>query len=69
MADKKDGKWIQKANIKKNALRKELGVKGDKKITSKQLTQAAKKAKKTGNTKLARRVALAKTFKKMSKKK
>ena len=24
---KKDGKWIQKANIKKGALRKQLGVK------------------------------------------
>ena len=34
-------KWIQKANIKKGALHKELGVKEDERIPQKKLKKAA----------------------------
>ena len=59
MADKK---WIQKAIKKPGALRKELGVKGDKPIPSKKLNAAAKKGGKLGQ-----RARLAKTLRKMKK--
>ena len=36
----KEGKWIQKANIKKGALRKQLGIKKGKKISLSQLKSA-----------------------------
>ena len=63
--------WIPK-NLKKCALRKTAkrlkSIKGKEKLSAKDLTILAKRAKKTGNTKLARRVSLAKTFRKMRKK-
>ena len=58
---KKDGKWIQKANIKKGALRKKLGVKKGKKITMAQLNKASK----SSNPTTRRRANLAKTFRRM----
>jgi len=61
---KKDGKWIQKANIKKGALRKQLGVKKGKKITMAQLNKASK----SSNPTTRRRANLAKTFRKMKRK-
>ena len=57
----KDKKWIQKAKIKKGALRKQLGVKKGKKITMAQLNKASK----SKNPTTRRRANLAKTFKKM----
>jgi hypothetical protein len=57
-------KWIQKAIKKPGALRKELGVKKGKKIPAKKLNAAAKKGGKIGQ-----RARLAKTLKKMRKKK
>ena len=67
---KKD--WIQGAVKKPGALRATAKrmklVKGSKqKLSNKDLSIMAKKAKKTGNTLLAKRVNLAKTFKKMRK--
>ena len=59
----KDGKWIEKAIKKPGALRKQLGVKGDKPIPAKKLNAAAKKGGKIGQ-----RARLAKTLKKMNKK-
>ena len=65
MADKKSsGKWIGKMDLKKGALRKELGVKGDKKIPAKKLAKAAK----SSNPTLKKRAVLAETFRKMKKK-
>lgn len=61
--DKKDGKWIQKAIKNPGALRKSLGVKEGEKITSKQL----EKASKSKSSVTRKRVALAKTLKKLSK--
>jgi len=58
MADKKDGKWIQKAISKPGALRKTLGVKKGKDIPEKKLDAAAKKPGITG-----KRARLAKTLK------
>ena len=58
---KKDKKWIQKANIKKGALRKQLGVKKGKKISMAQLNKASK----SSNPTTRRRANLAKTFKRM----
>ena len=52
--------WIQDANIKKGALRKELGVKKDHNIPEKALEEAAKKPGKLG-----KQARLAETFKKM----
>tara|TARA_Y100001951_G_C11108051_1_gene165855 strand:- start:347 stop:565 length:219 start_codon:yes stop_codon:yes gene_type:complete len=71
MAKKKKKNWIPK-NLKKGALRATAKrmklIKGSKqKLSNKDLSIMAKKAKKTGNTLLARRVSLAKTFKKMRK--
>jgi len=67
----KDDKWIQKANIKKGALRniaKEMGViDNNEKLSNKDLSILDKKAKKDKNKLLAKRVNLAKTFKKMRK--
>ena len=65
---KKD--WIPK-NLKKGALRETAKrmklIKGSKqKLSNKDLSIMAKKAKKTGNTLLAKRVNLAKIFKKMN---
>ena len=58
---KKDGKWIQKANIKKGALRKKLGVKKGKKITMAQLNKASK----SRNPTTRKQVALARAFRNM----
>jgi len=58
---KKDGKWIQKANIEKGALRKKLGVKKGKKITMAQLNKASK----SSNPTTRKQVALARAFKNM----
>ncbi len=44
----KDGKWIQKAKIKKGALREQLGTKKGKKIPLSKLKAAAKKGGKLG---------------------
>lgn len=56
-------KWIQKANIKKGALRKELNVPEGKKIPAKKLEKAAH----SSNPTLKKRAVLAETFKKMKK--
>ena len=58
----KDGKWIQKAKIKKGALREQLGTKKGKKISLSKLKSAAKKGGKLG-----KRANLALTFRKMKK--
>ena len=59
----KGGKnWIAGAVKKPGALRKELGVKGDKPIPAKKLAAAAKKPGKLG-----KRARLAETFKAMKK--
>ena len=67
----KDDKWIQKANIKKGALRniaKEMGlIDNNEKLSNKDLSILDKKAKKDKNKLLAKRVNLARTFKKMRK--
>jgi hypothetical protein len=57
-------KWIQKAIKHKGALHEELHVKEGKKIPAKKLDDAAKKGGKLGE-----RARLAKTLKKISKKK
>lgn len=62
MAEKKKN-WIADAIKKPGSLRKELHVKGDKKIPQKKLDAAAKKPGVEG-----RRARLAKTLKKMHKK-
>jgi len=59
----KDGKWIQKAKIKKGALSKQLGVPEKKDIPISKLKAAAKKG-----GKLAKRANLALTLKKLNKK-
>ena len=58
----KDGKWIQKAKIKKGALRSQMGIKKGKKIPLSKLKAAAKKGGKLG-----KRANLALTFRKMKK--
>jgi len=58
-------KWIQKAIKKKGALRKQLKLKKGQKVTSKKLNKLAKK--KGISTKTKRRIALARTLKKMRK--
>lgn len=55
-------KWIQKLHMKKGALRKELGVTGDKTIPAKKLAAAAKKGGVEG-----KRARLAETFKSFKK--
>ena len=66
MADKKKSSknWIGKMKLKKGALRKELGAKKGKDISSKKLAKAAK-----APGKLGARARLAETFRKMRKKK
>jgi hypothetical protein len=54
--------------VKKGALHKELGVAEGKKIPAKKLAKAKATAKKTGNTKLAKRVQFAENAKKWKKK-
>lgn len=61
MADGK--KWIQGMHMKKGALRKELGVKGDKTIPTKKL----EKATHSSNPTLKKRAILAKTLKSLKK--
>lgn len=61
-------KWIKKATENKGALRKKLGIAKGKTIPASKLALAAAKAKKTGNTKLAKEVVLAKTLKTIRKK-
>ena len=65
-------KWIQKAIKKKGALRstaKKAGlIEGDEKLSQADLDRLEAKAKRTGNTKLLRRVNLARTLMKMRKK-
>ena len=58
---KKNGEWIQNANIKKGALRKKLGVKKGKKITMAQLNKASK----SSNPTTRKQVALARAFRNM----
>ena len=57
-----DKKWIQKAKIKKGALRSQMGIKKGKKIPVSRLKAAAKKGGKLG-----KRANLALTFRKMRK--
>jgi len=64
MVDKtKDGLWMSKMKLKKGALRKELGVKGDKDIPAKKL----EKASHSKNPLEKKRAVLAETFKKSKK--
>jgi hypothetical protein len=56
-------KWIQKAHIKKGALREELHTPKGKKIPEKKLEKAAH----SKNPTLRKRAILAETFKKMKK--
>lgn len=58
-------KWIQGAIKRPGALRKKLGVKGDKKIPEKKL----EKAEKSKNPKTRKQAVLAETLKHMHKKK
>lgn len=51
-------KWIQKMDMKKGAIHKELGVAKDKKIPMKKIV----KAEKSSNPLLAKRAKLAKTL-------
>ena len=64
MVDKtKDGLWISKMHMKKNALHKEMGIASDKKIPKKKLESAAKKPGKLG-----KRARLAETLESFHKK-
>ena len=69
---KAKGGWIQGAVKKPGALRaiakKDKLIKGDEKLSSSDLNKLGSKAKKSGNSLLAKRVSLAKTFAKMRKK-
>ena len=53
-------KWIQKMDMKKGALHKEMGIPEDKKISTKKLEAAAKKPGKEG-----KRARLAETLRKL----
>jgi len=68
----KGGNWIQGAVKKPGALRataaREGLIKGDQKLSSSDLSKLGSQAKKSGNSLLAKRVSLAKTFAKMRKK-
>ena len=70
---KAEGGWIQSAVKKPGALRavaaKEGLIKGKEKLSSSDLNKLGSQAKKSGNSLLAKRVLLAKTFAKMRKKK
>lgn len=72
MGDNAHDRWIASAIKKPGALRataKRMGlVKGDEKLSSSDLAKLRARAKKTGNTKLLRRVNLAKTLKRMHRK-
>lgn len=57
--------FIQDMDLKKGALRKQLGVKEGEKIPAKKLAKAAK----SSNPLLKKRAVLAQTFRKMDKKK
>jgi len=59
-------KWIQKAIKKKGALRKQLKLKKGQKVTAKKLNKLAKK--KGISTKTKRRITLARTLKKIRRK-
>jgi hypothetical protein len=63
-------KWISKAIKKPGSLRasaKRMGLlKGKDKLSSSDLAKMKRRAEATGNTKMKRRVALAKTLKKMN---
>lgn len=65
-------RWIQSAIQKPGALRrtaKRMGlIKGNEKLSASDLDTMEAKARKTGNTKLLRRVNLARTLKKLSEK-
>lgn len=73
MKKAKSKKWIQGAIKHPGALRRtaaKMGlVKKHQKLSNKDLQKLESKAKKSGNTTLARRVNLAKTLKKMRKRK
>lgn len=58
----KDKKWIQKMDMKKGALKKQLGVPKDEDIPTKKLNKAAK-----SGGKLGQRARLAKTLKSFNK--
>lgn len=58
-------KFIQDMDLKKGALRKQLGVKEGEKIPAKKLAKAAK----SSDPLLKKRAVLAETFRKMAKKK
>lgn len=64
---KKDTIHIKAKN--KGKLHKELGVKSGTKISTKKLSAAKKKAVKTGNTKLEKRIVFAENAKKWNHKK
>ena len=68
----KGGDWIQGAVKKPGAFRavakKDKLIKGDEKLSASDLNKLGAKAKKSGNSLLAKRVSLAKTFAKMRKK-
>jgi len=70
---KDGGDWIQGAVKKPGALRavaaREGLIKGDQKLSGSDLSKLGAQAKKSGNSLLAKRVSLAKTFAKMRKKK
>ena len=72
MTFKEGGQWIQGAVKKPGALRavakKDKLIKGDEKLSASNLNKLGAKAKKSGNSLLAKRVSLAKTFAKMRKK-
>jgi len=60
-------KWIQGAIKHPGALHRELHVKEGEKIPKAKLAKGLKRAKKTGNTKLEKRINLAKTLSGMRK--
>lgn len=64
MAEKKPKKFIAKMNLKKGALRKELGAKEGKPIPAKKLAKAAK----SSDPLTKKRAVLAENFRKMKKK-
>ena len=57
--------WIKDAVKHPGSLHRSLKVPAGKKISAKKLAAGAKRAKKTGNTSLKRKLNLAKTLKKM----
>lgn len=69
-ASSKNSRWIQSAIEKPGALRrtaKRMGlIRGNETLSASDLNALEAKAKKTGNTKLLRRVNLARTLKRLS---